>query len=137
MVFQSVCLLVPTYRRLQIVLCVILLCDVNSSTIPSGAEKESTGGSGNIDYEGLWLKMARQTKEEAKRTYEAEMEDCFRACDINADGFIDRDELHNVIKDSGKLFTEEEIPDIMRQLDKNNDGQLDVDEWMKMMENVQ
>ncbi|XP_048405884.1 uncharacterized protein LOC125461311 isoform X2 [Stegostoma tigrinum] len=81
MVFQSVCLLVPTYRRLQIVLCVILLCDVNSSTIPSGADKESTGGSGNIVYEGFWLKMASQTKEEAKRTYEEDLEGLFRVCD--------------------------------------------------------
>ncbi|XP_048405880.1 troponin C, skeletal muscle-like [Stegostoma tigrinum] len=137
MVFQSVCLLGPTYRRLQIVLCVILLCDVNSSTILSGADKESTGGSGNIDYEGLWLKMARQKKEEAKRTYEAEMEDYFRACDMNSDGFINRDELQYIIDGSGKPYTEEEIHEFMRQSDKNNDGKLDVDEWVMVMENVQ
>ncbi|XP_048405883.1 troponin C, skeletal muscle-like isoform X1 [Stegostoma tigrinum] len=131
MVFQSVCLLVPTYRRLQIVLCVILLCDVNSSTIPSGADKESTGGSGNIVYEGFWLKMASQTKEEAKRTYEEDLEGLFRVCDKNADGFMDHDELYYVIKDTGRPFTEEDIHDIMRQCDKNND------EWVKMMEKVQ
>ncbi|XP_010211865.1 PREDICTED: troponin C, skeletal muscle, partial [Tinamus guttatus] len=55
----------------------------------------------------------------------------------NADGFIDIEELGEILRATGEHVTEEEIEDLMKDSDKNNDGRIDFDEFLKMMEGVQ
>ncbi|XP_059508622.1 troponin C, skeletal muscle-like [Stegostoma tigrinum] len=138
MVFQFVCLIIPMYRRIQIVLCLILLCEVISSTIPSGADKKNTGGSGTIDFEEFLVKMAgRLMREEVKGKSDKDIAESFRVFDGNADGFIECSELYFTFKTSGEHVTEEEVHELIREWDKNSDGKLDFDEWVKMMEKTQ
>ncbi|XP_048464290.1 troponin C, skeletal muscle isoform X3 [Rhincodon typus] len=100
-------------------------------------EEVDEDGSGTIDFEEFLVMMVRQMKEEAKGKSEEELAEVFRVFDFNADGFIDRDELIEVLKGAGEHVSEEEIDELIREGDKNNDGKLDFDEWVKMMENVQ
>nr|XP_013814026.1 PREDICTED: troponin C, skeletal muscle [Apteryx mantelli mantelli] len=55
----------------------------------------------------------------------------------NADGFIDIEELGEILRATGEHVTEEDIEDLMKDSDKNNDGRIDFDEFLKMMEGVQ
>ncbi|XP_048406468.2 troponin C, skeletal muscle-like [Stegostoma tigrinum] len=131
MVFQSVCLVFPNYRRDQIVLAIVLLCEDNSLMIPSRI------GIGTIGYKRFQLIMARQMREEEKGTYEEALAEIFRLFDRHADGFIDCSELHIAIMAAGEHVTEEEVHELIREWDKNSDGKLDFDEWTKLLENVQ
>lgn len=45
----------------------------------------------------------------------------------NADGFIDIEELGEILRATGEHVTEEDIEDLMKDSDKNNDGRIDFD----------
>ncbi|KAK6303923.1 hypothetical protein J4Q44_G00263770 [Coregonus suidteri] len=55
----------------------------------------------------------------------------------NGDGFIDREELNDILAATGEPVTEEECTELMTDADLNKDNRLDFDEFLKMMENVQ
>ncbi|XP_067856740.1 troponin C, skeletal muscle-like [Heptranchias perlo] len=100
-------------------------------------EEVDEDASGTIDFEEFLVMMVRQLKEEAKGKSEEELAEFFRVFDHNCDGFIDRDELRDILLASGEQVTDEEVDELLKDGDKNNDGKLDFDEWLKMMENVQ
>lgn len=45
----------------------------------------------------------------------------------NADGFIDIEELGEILRATGEPVTDEDIEDMMKDSDKNNDGRIDFD----------
>lgn len=45
----------------------------------------------------------------------------------NADGYIDLEELKEMLKSTGEAITEDDIDELMRDGDKNNDGKIDYD----------
>uniref|UniRef100_H3BH85 Troponin C, skeletal muscle n=1 Tax=Latimeria chalumnae TaxID=7897 RepID=H3BH85_LATCH len=92
-------------------------------------EEVDEDGSGTIDFEEFLVMMVRQMKEEAKGKSEEELAQFFRVFDKNADGYIDRDELLEILQSSGEPVTDEEIDELMKEGDKNNDGKLDFDVW--------
>lgn len=51
----------------------------------------------------------------------------------NADGFIDIEELGEILRATGEPVTDEDIEDMMKDSDKNNDGRIDFDgeQWPK------
>nr|DBA27807.1 TPA: hypothetical protein GDO54_008264 [Pyxicephalus adspersus] len=100
-------------------------------------EEVDEDGSGTIDFEEFLVMMVRQMKEDAQGKSEEELAECFRIFDKNADGYIDSDELAEILRSSGESITDEEIDELMRDGDKNNDGKIDFDEFLKMMEGVQ
>lgn len=48
---------------------------------------------------------------------------CFR----NGDGYIDLEELKNMLESTGEAITEDDIEELMKDGDKNNDGKIDYD----------
>uniref|UniRef100_A0A8C2T4D6 Troponin C, skeletal muscle n=1 Tax=Coturnix japonica TaxID=93934 RepID=A0A8C2T4D6_COTJA len=90
-------------------------------------EEVDEDGSGTIDFEEFLVMMVRQMKEDAKGKSEEELANCFRIFDKNADGFIDIEELGEILRATGEHVTEEEIEDLMKDSDKNNDGRIDFD----------
>lgn len=45
----------------------------------------------------------------------------------NADGYIDLEELKEMLESTGEVITEDDIDELMRDGDKNNDGKIDYD----------
>ncbi|NXE30578.1 TNNC2 protein, partial [Ardeotis kori] len=90
-------------------------------------EEVDEDGSGTIDFEEFLVMMVRQMKEDAKGKSEEELANCFRIFDRNADGFIDIEELGEILRATGEHVTEEDIEDLMKDSDKNNDGRIDFD----------
>uniref|UniRef100_A0A8B9EMP6 Troponin C, skeletal muscle n=1 Tax=Anser cygnoides TaxID=8845 RepID=A0A8B9EMP6_ANSCY len=90
-------------------------------------EEVDEDGSGTIDFEEFLVMMVRQMKEDAKGKSEEELANCFRIFDKNADGFIDIEELGEILRATGEHVTEEDIEDLMKDSDKNNDGRIDFD----------
>ncbi|NWZ99285.1 TNNC2 protein, partial [Spelaeornis formosus] len=90
-------------------------------------EEVDEDGSGTIDFEEFLVMMVRQMKEDAKGKSEEELANCFRIFDRNADGFIDIEELGEILRATGEPVTDEDIEDMMKDSDKNNDGRIDFD----------
>ena len=55
----------------------------------------------------------------------------FRRLDSSGDGFIDRDELKELIEMLGTTVTEDEVDKALHELDENNDGKVDLKEFTK------
>jgi sodium/potassium/calcium exchanger 2 len=55
----------------------------------------------------------------------------FRRLDSSGDGFIDRDELKELMEMLGTVVTEDEIDSALYELDENNDGKVDLKEFTK------
>jgi len=55
----------------------------------------------------------------------------WRLYDKDDNGFLDKEELRNVINDLNAFmfFTEKEIEDLIRITDKNGDGKIDINEF--------
>ncbi|KFP59136.1 Troponin C, skeletal muscle, partial [Cathartes aura] len=104
-------------------------------------EEVDEDGSGTIDFEEFLVMMVRQMKEDAKGKSEEELgagrHHRGGGRGRNADGFIDIEELGEILRATGEHVTEEDIEDLMKDSDKNNDGRIDFDEFLKMMEGVQ
>ncbi|OCT60506.1 hypothetical protein XELAEV_18046533mg [Xenopus laevis] len=90
-------------------------------------EEVDEDGSGTIDFEEFLVMMVRQMKEDAQGKSEEELAECFRIFDKNADGYIDGEELAEILRSSGESITDEEIEELMKDGDKNNDGKIDFD----------
>ncbi|KAH0630046.1 hypothetical protein JD844_012629 [Phrynosoma platyrhinos] len=56
---------------------------------------------------------------------------------LNADGYIDLDELKLMLKATGETITEDDIEELMKDGDKNNDGKIDYDEFLEFMKGVE
>nr|BAN00003.1 photoactivatable calcium indicator PA-TNXL [synthetic construct] len=100
-------------------------------------EEVDEDGSGTIDFEEFLVMMVRQMKEDAKGKSEEELANCFRIFDKDANGFIDIEELGEILRATGEHVIEEDIEDLMKDSDKDNNGRIDFDEFLKMMEGVQ
>nr|XP_014342351.1 PREDICTED: troponin C, skeletal muscle isoform X1 [Latimeria chalumnae] len=93
-------------------------------------EEVDEDGSGTIDFEEFLVMMVSQMKEEAKGKSEEELSQFFRVFDKNADGYIDAEELGEIIRSSGEAVTDEELEELMKDGDKNNDGKIDFEEFL-------
>lgn len=63
---------------------------------------------------------------------EERIAEAFESIDRDHSGFIDKDELKEVL---GESFTMEQIDDIIRAADKNNDGRISYDEFFDVFRN--
>uniref|UniRef100_A0A673LYK6 Troponin C, slow skeletal and cardiac muscles n=1 Tax=Sinocyclocheilus rhinocerous TaxID=307959 RepID=A0A673LYK6_9TELE len=111
-------------------------------------------GSGTVDFDEFLVMMVRCMKEESKGKSEEELAEVFRMFDKyelyskdivvyitytlyircfivvslrNGDGYIDLDELKNMLESTGEAITEDDIEELMKDGDKNNDGKIDYD----------
>ena len=62
-----------------------------------------------------------------------EVKQAFRKFDVNGDGHIDRSELKQLLKSSGKSVSDQEVDLLFRQGDVDGDGMIDIQEFVKLM----
>ena len=65
----------------------------------------------------------------SKRNFK--LEDAFKAIDIKEQGFIDLEELEQVLTYHGVFPTEKDLKNIVNKIDTDNDGKLSVQEFIK------
>ena len=75
-------------------------------------------------------KYARQAAEEAQHE---ELRGAFEMFDMNADGYIDRYELHKTLKEMGQDRTDEDVRAIIRSVDLDGNGKIDFEEFKLYM----
>ena len=64
---------------------------------------------------------------------ETEVEECFKAFDLDNNNFIATDEILEVYKAMGKELTDDDVDEMMRMCDQNRDGQVSMDEFKRMV----
>jgi len=97
-------------------------------------------GSGTIDFEEFTEMMAKQLAAEALEQIperpEKELAEAFRIFDKNNDGYLDFNELKEVIETFDEKFEDWEIRKFINEADKNDDEQMDYEEWIDIMKHT-
>ncbi|XP_010241567.1 PREDICTED: calmodulin-like protein 3 [Nelumbo nucifera] len=79
--------------------------------------------------------MASDKKKESAHD-RAELRNIFATFDKNSDGFINKEELTESLKNIGISTTDAEVKDMIERLDANKDGLIDLDEFCKLYDSV-
>ena len=65
--------------------------------------------------------------------YEEEMKVAFKMFDKDKNGYIERDELKQMMTKLGEKLTDGEIDEMMKEADTDNDGRVNYNEFLAMM----
>merc|ERR1712006_15602 len=87
--------------------------------------------SGTIEFEEFIDLMARTNK--TKEQMEEEIKNAFLTFDADGSGFIDREELVNVLTTMGDPVDEETINGMIAEADLDGDGKINYAEFTKIM----
>ncbi|XP_053508332.1 troponin C, slow skeletal and cardiac muscles [Ictalurus furcatus] len=93
--------------------------------------------SGTVDFDEFLVMMVRCMKDDSRAKSEEELADLFRMFDRNRDGYIDTEELREMLKATGEMITEDDVEELMKDGDRNNDGKIDYDEFLEFMKGVE
>jgi calcium-dependent protein kinase len=85
----------------------------------------------DVDHSGQiqYTEFLAATLEARGYLEEERIAEAFQSIDRDGSGFIDKDELKEVL---GKSCTEEQIDEIIRTADKNNDGKISYEEFFSV-----
>ena len=64
---------------------------------------------------------------------QSNLRDVFNVFDANGNGFIDRNDLRNLMKKLAQDLTEEEIEQIMEEVDQDRDDKISFDEFRTLV----
>jgi calmodulin len=87
-------------------------------------------GKGNLEFNGFLELMSNNMKES---DYEEEMMEAFKDFDKDANGFVSKADLKQVMTYLGEELKPEELEEIMKDWDEDGDGQLNFDEFKALM----
>merc|ERR1712124_58987 len=87
--------------------------------------------SGTIEFDEFVDLMARTNK--TQEQMEEEIKNAFLTFDADGSGFIDRDELVNVLTTMGDPVDEETINGMIAEADLDGDGKINYNEFTKIM----
>ena len=65
--------------------------------------------------------------------FEEEMSVAFKMFDKDKNGYIERDELKQMMTKLGEKLTDGEIDEMMKEADTDNDGRVNYNEFLAMM----
>ena len=65
--------------------------------------------------------------------FEEEMKVAFKMFDKDKNGYIERDELKQMMTKLGEKLTDGEIDEMMKEADTDNDGRVNYNEFLAMM----
>jgi len=84
---------------------------------------------GAINFQEFLSMMGKRRKDGDE---DDDVQQAFRAFDLDKDGFISPSELKTVMARLGENLTDTEVADIIKEADKDNDGKLNLNEFLTM-----
>ena len=87
-------------------------------------------GNGTIDFEEFLIMMSKKMKENDS---EEELMEAFKVFDNDGNGFINIDELRQVMTNLGERLSEEEVEMMIKEADIDGDGLVNYEEFIAMM----
>jgi len=86
---------------------------------------------GVVDFDEFVVMMINQNRQCCKS--EDEMRAAFKVFDKNGDGYVNANELRQVMKTLGEVMTDEEIDEMIKEADIDGDNRINYDEFSKVM----
>lgn len=102
--------------------------DKDVRKIMKAADKD---GNGSIDFEEFAVLMLEHLKQPAEE--QQELLESFRVFDKDDSGYIEVDELKQVMKAIGERLSDEQVKKIFAMGDLDGDGRLDYQEFVQLM----
>ena len=84
---------------------------------------------GTINFDEFLSMMGRKIS----ANFEEEMKVAFKMFDKDKNGYIERDELKQMMTKLGEKLTDGEIDEMMKEADTDNDGRVNYNEFLAMM----
>ncbi|KAL4218283.1 hypothetical protein ACF0H5_023019 [Mactra antiquata] len=95
-------------------------------------------GNGKIEYKEFRSYMLKQLrKSTTKEEVNDQIHQAFKLFDIDQNGYVDRNELHEILSALGGDFDADCLDPIIAYVDKNNDGRLDYEEFKTLWSGMQ
>ena len=101
--------------------CINNLTTNNSQKIPKDT--------GTINFDEFLTMMGRKIS----ANFEEEMKMAFKMFDKDENGYIEKDELKQMMAKLGEKLTDGEIDEMMKEADTDNDGRVNYNEFLAMM----
>ena len=84
---------------------------------------------GTINFDEFLTMMGRKIS----ANFEEEMKMAFKMFDKDENGYIEKDELKQMMAKLGEKLTDGEIDEMMKEADTDNDGRVNYNEFLAMM----
>ncbi|CAF0792359.1 unnamed protein product [Didymodactylos carnosus] len=93
-------------------------------------KKVDLDGNGKVDFEEFLTMMQRR---KSAGELDHELKHVFDVFDKNRDGFIDKDELYDMLKRLGENITEEDVIDMIDEADTDEDNKVSYEEFKAIL----
>ncbi|CAF0977118.1 unnamed protein product [Didymodactylos carnosus] len=93
-------------------------------------KKVDLDGNGKVDFEEFLTMMQRR---KSTGELDHELKHVFDVFDKNRDGFIDKDELYDMLKRLGENITEEDVVDMIEEADTDEDNKVSYEEFKAIL----
>ena len=87
---------------------------------------------GTIEFDEFVLLVSKM---DGGDNEEENLKAAFEVFDKDGNGYIDREELKDIMKQLGNNFTDQQISKMMEEADTDKDGKIDFGEFKQMMKN--
>ena len=91
--------------------------------------KKNPKDTGTINFDEFLTMMGRKIS----ANFEEEMKMAFTMFDKDKNGYIERDELKQMMSKLGEKLTDGEVDEMMKEADPDNDGRVNYNEFLAMM----
>ncbi len=96
------------------------------------------GRIGFNEFKKLWTiesKKSNNINESTPKYTDSQLKSLFDSCDKDRSGYLERNEIKQLLMDSGEYPTDNRITQLINKVDENRDGRLNFNEFLQLYSN--